>query len=229
MKSPLSLLIKFGEKEHLESMLKDGNIHCKSIKWCAEHEDGNLRGDGFEAVIKTQFLENPEIHLKEAGNSKSEWMRLNVKTALYKEYHKEPIGNLFCMSMFPVSEGIFRIDEKCNRFGGYLLFIHNQVEFFRRIDDALTTLGIDFCCGEINYLNLHKHTGEKKLFQKDTEYSFQHEYRFHLHTSFTDTFEFSIGNIEDIAVLFDYNYVKGFMVRKQDNIYQCCPLVEAQY
>jgi hypothetical protein len=97
-----SLLIKFGSKENLESLQKHGIVHCKSIKWFAEYEDGNVRGDEFEAVTKTVFLKDTFIHLKEAENPASEWKKLRITTGLFKEYYKEPLGNLFCMSKFDI-------------------------------------------------------------------------------------------------------------------------------
>lgn len=220
-----SLLIKFGEKKYLDIMLLDGKLHCKSIKWFAEHEDGKLRGDEFEAVTKTQYIENITIQLREADNPDAEWKLLDTRKMLYKEYHKDPLGNLFCMSMFPVNEGTYKIDQRFALFGGHMLLIHNQVEFFKRVEDTLTMMNVGFCRGNVQYLDLHKHTGEKKLYQKDMKYSFQQEYRIHLHRDFTDTFEFSIGSIEDIAVILSCEDVRSFLVRKQGTVYECCPLV----
>jgi len=221
-----TLLIKFGLREHLTDMLKKGKLHCKSIKWFAEYEDGKLRGDEFEAVVKMQYMENNVIQLKEANNSNAQWKNLQVKTALYKEYYKEPLGNLFCMSHFSVNEGIFKIDKRFSGFGGHFVLIHNQPEFFLRIERALTLINLGFCRGEVEYLNLHTHSGEKRLYQKDNEFSFQQEYRVHLHRDFADTFEFPIGSIEDIATLHSCDDVKGFLIRKSGQFYEGSPLKE---
>jgi len=222
-----SLLIKFGTQQNLRSLVTDGIIHCKSIKWFAEYEDGKLRGDEFEAVIKTRYSENVIVQIREADNPNSEWRRLNTETMLYKEFYKEPLGNLFCLSQFSVNEGIFELDKRFSEFGGHLLFIHNQIEFFKRVDIALNSLGIGHCRGKIEYINLHKHTGQKMLFQKDNGFSYQEEYRIHIHRDHSDSFEFSIGSIEDIAVVFSFADVQSFIIRKREKQMECAPILKS--
>ena len=90
-----SLLVKFGKKEHLFQLQKEGIVYCNSIKWFAGLKDERLRGDEYEAVIRTQYMEKSVFQLREADDPNSQWKKLNVNQAQFKEFHKEPLGNLF--------------------------------------------------------------------------------------------------------------------------------------
>ena len=61
----IRLFIKFGAKEHLCEMQKEGLFYCNTITYFSKIED-NHRGDSLESVIKLQYLEKPIFKLKPA-------------------------------------------------------------------------------------------------------------------------------------------------------------------
>jgi hypothetical protein len=76
----------------------------------------------------------------------------------------------------------------------------------QKLKAALSNLTYKSCLNHVEYLDLSRHTGEKSLFQKDVQYSWQEELRLIIHTDkhkMYDPFEFSIGNIEEISEIID--------------------------
>lgn len=203
------LFIKFGAKEHLERMQKEGHFFCNTITYFSKLEDNNVRGDKFESTFNFQYGENLILKLKDANSSEAGWKKLKVPKMLFQKYYDEPLGSLFCMSAFQLSPTqdvkIFSFDEKFYDYK-YALLVYNQVEFFERLKKAGEKLKHRICGDLVEYLDLHKYSGERTLLQKDVTYSWQEEYRIIIYTDKhlqIDPFEFFIGNIEDISEIID--------------------------
>lgn len=202
------MYMKFGEKKHLEQMQKDGTFYCNTITYFSQLEDES-RGDSFESVIKLKYFDKAIFQIRDANDSSAEWLNLNTNNVSYNEHYKEPLGNLFCMSAFTISIGneisTFQFNERFLKFE-YCFMIMNQPLFMERLESALEKLPIEFCKGNVEYIDLKKYSGRKTLFQKDIKYNWQEEYRVVLNTDHYKTnapFIFSIGSIEDISQIFD--------------------------
>lgn len=210
----LRLMMKFGAKEHLEEMQKQGLIYCNPVKYFLKIEDGKLRGDEMEAVYKLQYMTNPNIQLREADKPDAPWLKLNTTNALFKESNPNPLGNIFCMSGFKImattEPSIYTIDKRCREFGGYFLLISDQNKFLKRVKKALDAFTFPYRQGLIKYLDLKTYSGDKTLFQKDLEYSYQEEFRIFLQTGSDSPFTLTIGSIEDISTLYDFEKVCTF-------------------
>lgn len=205
--------MKFGEKQHLEKMQNEGLFYCNTITYFSNIEDES-RGDTFESVSKLEYFKDAVFRVKPANEPFADWKILNTTQAQYKEHYKEPLGNLFCMSAFQIKPtkkiATFYIDEKFLKFG-YCLMILRQDLFMQRLKQALKKLDFHTCLKLTEYIDLHKYSGVKTLFQKDLKYRWQEELRIVLKTSkykMYDPFEFSIGSIKDISVIIDLKKMK---------------------
>jgi hypothetical protein len=205
--------MKFGTKEHLEQMQKEGVFFCNTISYFSKLEDDS-RGDPFESVVKLKYFERAIFQVKPVNDPSAEWKNLNSTNVLYKEYYNEPLGNLFCMSAFKFSIGndisTFQFDERFEKFG-HCLMIMNQPIFIERLETTLEKLPIKSCKKLVEYIDLTKYSGNKTLFQKDNKYSWQEEFRIVLNTEhykMDHPYKFSIGSIEDISQVFDLKKTK---------------------
>jgi len=215
----VTLLVKFGSKNHLERMQKDGILHCNTITFFSKLEDNYKRGDKSESVIELKYFENVAFEVKPVNEPSSEWKRLNSKTSQYSKYFKKPMGNLFCMSAFEINlakeskEYVF--NEGFLEFG-YALLMTRQDLFMERLRNALDKLEFKSCYNSVNYLDLKKYTGKKNLFQKDNKFSWQEEFRIIIYTQKCEElepYEFSIGNIEDISEIIDLSKTKSLLYK----------------
>ena len=210
----IRVYIKFGQKEHLEKMQKEGLFYCNTITFFSKLED-DLRGDPFESVSKLKYYEKAIFQLKPVNEPSAEWKSLNANDVLYKEHFEEPLGNLFCMSAFKMTPkkeiSLFNFDERFLEKFEYCLMILRQDLFIERLQLALAKLEFKTCIKLVEYYNLHKFSGSKTLFQKDIKYNWQEELRIVLYTDkyeMNDPYRFSIGSIEDISEIIDLKKTK---------------------
>jgi len=214
----IRLYMKFGAKEHLEKMQKEGIFYCNTITCFSKIEDES-RGDSFESVSKLKYFEKIIFQVQPANDPSAEWKNLNTTNALYKEQYEEPHGSLFCMSAFKINPtkkiSAIHFDKRFSDFG-YVLMISRQDLFIERLKRTLENLDFKNCMRLVEYSDLHKYSGTKTLFQKDLKYSWQEELRIILYTNkykMYDPYEFSIGSIEDISEIFDLKKTKALKYR----------------
>lgn len=216
-----SLLLKFAtEIEHLRA-LQNGVLYCRPIKYFFKIEDGNVRGDKWEAVYKSQFIGEATIRVREADNPNAQWKNMDSDNVQTRVSNPNALGNLFCMSriqIFPTATiTTIYLDETLRGFGRYYLLVTNQNEFFRRIREAISKQKITAEAHQIEYLDLGRHTGDKTLFQKDQQYSWQQEFRIFFRTELAEDFQFTIGPIGDISEIYDWDKNQGFEIIKDDH------------
>lgn len=214
----LYLLVKFGQKAHLESFQKTGQMFCQTLKYFVDLEEKKVRGDMYESAIELQYLENTKIYLKPVGKPKEELKYINVLNGQIRKYYDEPLGNVYCMSRlkFEIESGVltYRFDERFKGFGTHFLLIRHQPIFYERLSKALKQLDIKYCEGDVQYLDLKKYTGKKNCFQKDINYSWQEEYRILFQTKEIKPFEFEIGSLEDISEIYEIDKVSQLEIKK---------------
>lgn len=210
----MGIYLKFGSKENTEDLLKNGTVYCNPISYFTNNEiksDYDGRYDFDELVTKFEHTTKGLMWLSPVG-SPEKIFKFNIQNMVYKEHISEPIGNLYCLFDYEPEnyekDKWYILDERLKAFGSHFLLIHNSLEFAERIRKALNELSIEFSSGKIEYKDFSKYSGKKNLFQKSLDYSYQKEVRMLLNTGLNIPFEFSIGNIEDIAQIFSSDHLK---------------------
>jgi hypothetical protein len=216
----LHLLIKFGQKIHLESLQKTGQIFCQTLKYFVDLEEKKVRGDIYESAIELQYMENAKIYLRPTDKPDEEFKYINVLNGQIRKSYDQPLGNVYCMSKLKFeieSDALtYKLDERFKGFGTHYLLIRHQPIFFERLSQALKQLEIKYCDGNVQYLNLKKYTGQKNCFQKDLSYSWQEEYRIFFQTKEIKPFEFHIGSLEDISEIHEIERISKLDIKYGD-------------
>jgi hypothetical protein len=211
-------MVKFGKKEHLVSLQKEGHLHCKTLKHFANCEENEARGDFFESVVESHYMENVKVYIKPVKKAEEEYKWFKAETFLLKKYFKEPLGNVFCMSRLKVNMDCdpytYSFDERFKKFGTHFLLITNQPVFIERLKNGLKEIGCDFHGHEVQYLDLKRYTGKKTAFQKDHFYSWQEEYRIFFDTTEIIDRDFYIGSLEDISEIQEIEKVPKLLVKR---------------
>jgi hypothetical protein len=57
------VFIKFGNEPHLLKLQKEGLLHCNTIEYFSNLEDGNLRGDDLENIVELDYLAEEFLEL----------------------------------------------------------------------------------------------------------------------------------------------------------------------
>lgn len=188
-------LIKFGNKEHLSRLLRNGEIYMKNIDFYRKYELSNpnhLRGDLYECYNKISQHNTIRFY-----DSDFEFRDITI----YENYNTYT-GYLYCMYAIYKDCENKNIDARMLDFGEYAIIISNPKEFIYRIKQYCKNNNLFPNCGPVSYFD--ENSQEKILhpFLKRDVYSYQSEARIYIHCSNPqDYFLFNIGNIEDIASL----------------------------
>ena len=202
-------MVKFGKYEHLKQMQTEGLVYCNTLKYFTEIEDNYVRGDKHESAFNFETFNDTELLLKPASEPDSSYKKLNVKWGQMVQKNSNPLGNLFCLycvDMTDVKEGgqIF-VDERISDFGNHALVLLDTVKFEERLYNELQKRKFKYHFGHIDYIDLRSHNGKKTLFQKDTKYKFQNEFRIFIESNSQDPLKIVIGDISDITKLVDFD------------------------
>lgn len=209
-------LIKFGEKEYMEKLLKRGEIFCRPLSYYQKIEENDLakRHDMFEAaehVLQSDILKSEGIPILFPGDEGPIDITPYVVGPIIKQ--GENRTSVFCLyalygshlQQYIDGELNILIDEQMKDFGDYAVYIHPKM-FIERIKQAVEKLDIYIKCNPTDYVDTTKHHGIYGSFRKpEQDYSFQNEYRILLDNKLIDdpngTFTLKIGDISDIAFL----------------------------
>jgi len=200
------IFIKFGTKEHLLKLQKDGLLHCRPLNYFKDIEDNNLRGDKFETVVELIYIKNPLLQIKPASDPSAEYKSIPITKAQIVYYRTDDFGNLFCLHAINVLEKeegeIFSIDKRNKKFGDHFLMITDTSEFIERLQKSLLENNLNYEHDLVKYFELAKYKGKKTVFNKDMIYEYQKEFRLFIHNTTNQIIEFKIGDLSDISVLY---------------------------
>ncbi|MFQ2364285.1 hypothetical protein [Aeromonas dhakensis] len=208
------ILIKFMDEKYVASFLNDGLLFMNNIHYFRNYEDANvaLRGDMHEGLAATYNAESLTItfgdHVAEGAVGK-----VDIR------YDHEDNTNIY--SMTKISDGKileagnsgFFLSEKFIQFGNRAVVISGSkiVEFERRLKNAIKkdvnifTLREDkIIAKQVSYISRKNHHGQMDVFNKFSDYSWQHEWRIAFkQMKNTGPFQLEIGTLSDIADVFE--------------------------
>ncbi|MBB5440589.1 hypothetical protein HDC92_004292 [Pedobacter sp. AK017] len=189
----------------MTDLVKNGTIYCKPISFFAQKDD-SCRFDKNELVVEMQYHEDSLLHLIPLDEP-NKIVTLNASQIRHRKIIANPTGNLYCMFLTTIDPSLpilhSPFDARLKEFGSHCVSIHDGDKFFNRIFDHLTKNRVEYSCDEVTYRDLSKFSGEKNMFTKDLAYGWQKEWRLILHTEINEPYIFQIGNLEDIAYIFD--------------------------
>jgi len=209
---------KFGKKEHLEQLQKEGIVYCNTLKYFTEVEDGQIRGDAHENSFDFKTYDKPRLQIKPANDPDAEYKDVNVTWLQKVTRNSDPYGNLYCLYCVDMtnagSQGQISVDEKNKDFGSYVLVFLNSEIFEERLYKELKKRDLKYHFGHVSYIDLKKHNGRKTLFQKDTKYSYQNEYRIFIENPIQDTLILKIGELSDISIIYEFDTFKQLYYKR---------------
>lgn len=197
-------LLKFGKLEHLEALRDRGHLHCKPLNYFADLNDECYRGDPLEKVSYLHNIDGAEIRIKDVHAPDSEYQLLGIADTgvIQKSYEISP-GNLFCTYSFRLEQNDlhkeFVIPEECLKLGNHYLVIKDFEEFIKRAGQRLSDLDFSARHGFVGYKDFSKFIGTKTVFEKDTTFAFQNEFRIFINNFTDQPLDIEIGSLADIS------------------------------
>lgn len=218
----VGVFIKFGKLEHIRAMHESGLLFCNTVASFVSVADGTLRGDELENVNYQQYIGKSIVSMKNPDEPDSDYKDIGTAESVHVYSRVEHSGNLFCLYHHGFDEQMERqnhqIGERCAEFGSHSLIIHNVKEFLARLTLVLDARGLKYSMAAVKYSNLKTYSGYKHIFQKDTSYSWQKEFRLHIEGAGNEPILLEIGSMEDIAIIYSNKNNPAFnigMVRSE--------------
>lgn len=219
---PNTILCKFGRKTDMESLFNDGELYLQTLETFRNLEH-NERGDKYEGSVSMRSDKNGKITLvnKETGDS----FKLDMTDSKVIERHSEVSGLhiycLYCLT-FEEHEGMQlgqRIEDGIvSGFGDYSVVILDAYTFMEKVKAAVEELGFELLSRKVNYIELKDYSGKMGPFTKDQSFAHQNEFRIVLMGKGRPEgpLKFSIGSLEDIALIGPSKGIKNLQVEFED-------------
>ncbi len=204
-------LIKFGKKDHLEKMLKNGDICFNPIEYFQKSKDKGV-ADYYEGIYE---LSNDEIEtisckhslgsfeFKPVTNSKSRFVKFNDDPHL-----------IFCTYSITENDiikanNLFKIDNRMAEGYEWALIIKKPSFFIESIFNKIKQENLEYYKSDLIQYHDYSSLKNKELtfFDKDKEFEYQKEFRIIFKSSFNERKIISIGSIEEYCELVEAKYL----------------------
>ena len=188
-------LLKFGKKEHMEQLLKNGTIYMNRLSCYVLHTNEQI-GDKFEKTVYSvpvkdtiTYINGKHIPTNEStGSTKIIDMGLDpFSYSMYAEY----------IDRIEDWENKIYIDNRVFEFGNAAIIIHEPGIFLKRILSKYPKI----IHRKVKYIDENTYSGKRDFFVKSDKYEHQKEFRLAYFDNRTNksVHKFDIGSIEDIA------------------------------
>ena len=182
-------LIKFGEKEHLESLMNKGELFFNTTLSYNEIEKNNKeQGDEYEGSVLVENLDIANVKLNHPTLGNFNFNPVPGEKFKYIEFNHNYINcSFYAITKEDLQHSdTFKINEKMLEFGDYALFITNPNKFLNNLFETLKNEKITF---ESNFVRYKDLTSEKRIkmtpFIKKQSHSYQNEIRIVLKNKLT--------------------------------------------
>lgn len=199
----IELLVKLGEYQYMERLIKDGELYLRPMSDFAKMESGNGIGDKYENM--ESFISPKDPSIKIIFKDGTEFPLSKSSRITYGEHACNDFL-IYSMAMidFVQSGNTLKLKypDELNKIGSdydTIVVVFNPQEFIRRISQAIDN-SWEMECKAVNYYP-EKDVILKELspFDKRECYSHQKEFRFCFDCDIKHPFSLKIGNLEDIA------------------------------
>lgn len=196
----IELLLKFGQFEHMKSLLEKGQVYMNTVDYFKDLEDDENRADKLEGTSYIDRITNLEILCKNIVVAESKKGQIYFK-------HENDNGNLFCLTSILRADLQFNepanltLSPKLKSIDDYVLLIYNPKDFLKRIDEQLSHLKLRYEFDHVSYMKIKGYTGSYNIFKKPLELCYQKEVRLFVKGVGIEPISFEIGSLKDIAIL----------------------------
>jgi hypothetical protein len=200
------VLFKFGKRERLEQLRKDGVVYMRRSSDFAELEAHDVRADRFEGTsriitqtsIKEFKISGPAALL----DNKIQYTSISIPPSdmagpLSVALDKDAC-NIFSMFALTTPTNPPLADQRVAEFGDSLVIVLNTLAFLDRICSAAKTAGYICQYGLVEYYN-GAYSGQTGPFRKRADLSWQNGFRFIIRPAQSEPLSLFAGSTCDIT------------------------------
>ena len=195
MDAKIYAFVKVGQKNHLESLQKDGLLYMNTLGYLRKIE--GMSGDKNEGTM--DFFQGKKIKLVILPHSRQDPFPAKGLISMQSSYSPDLKKNVFCMHA--ITDDYSALDEKNFERSSHALVIFNPQEFLELLNAAVSKDKADFYYGFVEYVDKKTYHGQMGCFKKFEEFKYENEYRIMRNYPTGKPFPFTIGSLEDISEL----------------------------
>lgn len=200
----LSLLIKVGQKDHIENLYKKGEVYMNYLDFFKKEAKDQQRKDTSEGASSVDQVDWIKL---EANGQSFEMARhgkpIKLISAQVREFDPNRSGNIYSMmALDPLFiNQIGKIDERNTEFGDTALLILQPKIFLTKLKEAINAKG--FKCGydKVTYYDEKEYRGPLDVFHKPLRFAHQLEFRFFIPSLENKPLKFNLGSLESISMM----------------------------
>jgi hypothetical protein len=199
-KEQWTVLMRFGQRDHLEQLRKSGLVYMNPQTCFAKLEAVDpLRGDRFEG---TDRIIQPNALKRLVIQSNVDARKLVIPASQVRGPLRLSLGksscNIYCM--FAVTEtASFSVDERNFGFGDSFVIVSETQAFVDRFSVAARAIQLDLQYGFVEYYDPDVFSGETGPFRKPATFAHQNEFRFVVQPGSRDAIALQLGSLIDIT------------------------------
>jgi len=162
MKQDWQTLLKFGERQHIESFRRDGLLHMNSSDYFSTLEGDHVRTDRFEGTDQIQQPHSIlQIRIEDAENGKVFLLKPEDLGGPMLVNFGRSRYNIFCMFAAGNKGDGFLVDKRNFAFGDSFIIVLNTQAFVDRVCAAAAAANFDCQYRPIEYYDVigHHHPG----------------------------------------------------------------------
>lgn len=211
MENKYFCFVKFGRREHMERLLKYGELYLNSTTFFSQYDESNGIGDKYEGVCLVDNAPFCDIELKFNSQDIKDLKLEKVRSVHMRIRENQPQGNIFCLNM---ANGFRMENERVGKIelNASLLDLGSDYDtavvildykrFLERVTIELEKLPYSYKFAPVEYYDEKLCQGEElTFFHKRKKYSEQNEFKIYVETNSDSPQIIHIGNMEDIAFL----------------------------
>ena len=204
---PSYLLFKFGEKEHMEALVNNGELYLQTLGYYADLEHRE-RGDKYEGVVTVRSSNGGTLIIKNPKTGEEHLIQLTYSQMRESDSSLKSV-NVYCLYCLQFEEtdspeiGMQFSVDVINGFGDTAVMIYDVDAFLTRVVKSAEEKGYVVMHRIVRYLDLREYTGDLDPFRKDARFSHQNEYRIAVGAPDRNgkPIKLNIGSLNGIATL----------------------------
>jgi hypothetical protein len=196
METNLTVLLKFGQRQHLEEFRQRGSLYMNPLRYFTALEQDAVRGDSFEGT--SRILQPKDVGQIRLGEGKNVIVIEPHELTGPMKHGSKARFNVFCM--FSITKPFCQplVDPRNFLFGDSFVAITNGAKFFERIELAFSRENLSGEGGFVEYYDAANHSGDTGPFRKPNTFSYQHEFRFVVANGSLEPLKIYLGDSTDI-------------------------------
>ncbi|WP_430460986.1 hypothetical protein ACQUQU_17435 [Thalassolituus sp. LLYu03] len=203
---PEYVFVKFGEPEHMERFVRDGEMYMNSFNFFRVAEGDENRHDKHEGVDQVHQALSGVLKMKDPDSGEYREVATITKATIWETPAAIDVMNMFCMYGVETSASektsLVNLDARVyGGFGGSMVIIKDPDKFIELVKKSAESRGLHVKFGKVRYVDFSTYHGKAGPFVKSDAFSYQNELRFVAYGGEPSVpLKLMLGNLSDITV-----------------------------